>query len=890
MTQKKPNTVYLKDYRPPAYLVETIDLTFDLYDSHCLVKSTLHSTLNSSQANPGTPFVCDGENLELLSLRLNKQAIPDRRVQIDSEAMTIYDVPNEFDLEIETKIYPQQNKALEGLYQSGNILCTQCEAEGFRRITYYPDKPDILAKYSTKIIADQKQFPVLLSNGNPVAKGSLENGRHWVSWVDPFKKPSYLFALVAGDLVAIEDNFITCSGRKVTLRIYVEKENAEKCDHAMQSLKKSMRWDEVTFGREYDLDIFMIVAVNHFNAGAMENKGLNIFNSSLVLAKPATATDSDYERIQGVVAHEYFHNWTGNRITCRDWFQLSLKEGLTIYRDQEFSAEMTSRAAKRIADVNFLRTNQFSEDAGPMAHQVRPESYIEINNFYTVTVYHKGAELIRMMSILLGKQGFFKGMDLYFSRHDGQAVTIEDFIKAMEDANQVDFTQFRLWYSQAGTPEVSMTCLYNPTAQTFQVGFSQSCPSTPGQAHKEPFIIPIVMGLLGADGRPLGLSLQGSDRSTPVETITLELKERQQTFVFTGVPVKPVPSVFRNFSAPVKLRHNLSVEELLFLMSHDSDAFNRWEAAQHLLTMTILDLIEEKQQKSLTPSDLVPIVTDRTLGIVKAFRQTLADMELENEIKCQTMTLPGEHYLSEQMAVIDIEAIHTVYETVKQSLAQALKTELLATYHSLNKRDKAGYDPESAGIRSLKNLALEYLMTLEDSEIYELCQNQFAQARTMTDEMKALTFIVNQNLAERNRVLKEFYVKWQHDSVVMNIWLSIQATSKLTTVSDIKRLLQHPVFEIQNPNRVRALVGAFVTSNLINFHQITGEGYELLTELVLVLNKINPQVASRLLNPLARWRKFEPKRQGLIKQHLEKILQNPDISKDVYEITSKYLA
>ncbi len=889
MSQKTPETIYLKDYTPPAYLIDTIELTFDLFEDYCIVSSKLDCKVNPIATAKNPPFVCFGENLELLSIDLNGKDIAADNLVVDSETLTIQSVPSEFRLEITTKILPQENKALEGLYKSGKMFCTQCEAEGFRRITYFPDKPDVLAVFSTKIIADKEKYPVLLSNGNPVEKGNLDNGRHWIRWVDPFKKPSYLFALVAGDLVAIEDSFTTRSGRDVTLKIYVENENIDKCDHAMKSLKQSMTWDEEVYGREYDLDIFMIVAVNDFNAGAMENKGLNIFNSSLVLARPDSATDQDYERIQGVVAHEYFHNWTGNRITCRDWFQLSLKEGLTVYRDQEFSADMNSRASKRIADVNVIRTSQFAEDAGPMAHQVRPDSYIEINNFYTVTVYNKGAEVIRMMAALLGKQAFHKGMELYFERHDGQAVTTEDFVLAMENANGVDLKQFRRWYTQAGTPEITIESEYNEKEKTFSLTLSQSCPATPGQEKKEPFQIPVVTGLLGKDGKPIIPELEGLQDSNDSDSVILELKKPKQTFLFKNVKSKPVPSILRDFSAPVKLHHDLTHDDLVLLMAHDTDPFNRWEAGQQILTKTILDLATQCQKVCPKTDELRELAHTKVMGITAAFKNTLSDVGLEMQLKSQTLALPGEAYLTDQMDVIDVDSIHNVREAVKKSLAAALKDEFKNIYLTLHETDNAGFDAESAGIRSLKNLSLDYLMTLDDTAIHELCYKQYENPKTMTDELKALMYIVNEDKSRSKAALDSFHKKWSSDPVVMNKWLMIQATSKLANIKDIENLRNHPGFNIQNPNNVRSLIGGFVSANLVNFHNLDGSGYTFLSDCILEIDKMNPQIASRLVTPFTKWKKFDAARQNLIKGHLEKIANTKGISKDVFEITSKSL-
>lgn len=890
MTNTAPKTNWLKDYQPPAYLIESIDLEFDLYEDHAIVKSYMNCKINPENADSSKPFECFGEELELLSIHLDGNPLSNKDFTVKDDSLSIKNVPSRFNLDIVTKIFPQKNKSLEGLYRSGKIFCTQCEAEGFRRITFFPDKPDILTTFSTKISADKKNYPVLLSNGNLIEKGDLENGRHWVKWADPTRKPCYLFALVAGDLVAIEDAFTTRSGRNVKLQIFVEEENQDKCDHAMESLKQSMRWDEEVYGREYDLDIFMIVAVNDFNAGAMENKGLNIFNSALVLAKPDTATDRDYERITGVVAHEYFHNWTGNRITCRDWFQLSLKEGLTIFRDQDFSADLTSKASKRISDVNFLRTVQFAEDAGPMAHPVRPESYIEINNFYTVTVYHKGAELIRMMSILLGEKGFFKGMDLYFERHDGQAVTIEDFAKAMEDANEVNLEHFKLWYSQAGTPELKMTSEFDANNKELHLHFSQECSPSPGQKVKKPFLIPIALGLVGEDGNAVIPQLKENDNKNSSDTIVLELTEANHTYTFVGLNKKPVVSVLRNFSAPVRLQHDLTDEELLFLMSNDSDDFNRWESAQQVMTKTILRLLESSAAKNLSEKDLDITIPDYIQGIVEAIKKTLGNTSLDKDIASLTLSLPGESYLMDQLDTIDIDAIHLVREKVKKHIALAVRNELLQTYQSLHGADKVGYDPESAGIRALKNTCLEYLMTTGEQHIKEICLKQFQEAKTMTDEMKALTCIVNEDAEKKAEVVDSFYQKWNGDTLIMDIWLTIQASSKITKVADIQSLINHPVFDYKNPNKVRSLIGAFINANLVNFHSADGSGYQFLFDQIAKLNDINPQIAARLVTPFTRWKKFDQNRQELIKTELMNILEIRSLSKDVYELATKSLA
>ena len=888
MMDQKPQTKYLKDYTPPDYLVETVDLTFDLYEDQCLVDSKLSCVRNEMIENR-PPFVCMGQNLELKHIVLDGVPLHLDSYQVDDEYLTIPNVPDKFVLEIQTRIEPHKNTSLEGLYKSSGMFCTQCEAQGFRKITYFPDRPDVMSRYSTRIIADEKLYPVLLSNGNPVEKGTLEAGRHWIKWEDPFRKPSYLFALVAGDLLSIEDTFVTKSKRTVKLQIFVEKENIDKCDHAMLSLKQSMEWDERVYGREYDLDIFMIVAVNDFNMGAMENKGLNVFNSSYILAKQETATDGDYEKIQGVIAHEYFHNWTGNRITCRDWFQLSLKEGLTIFRDQQFSADMTAKTVKRIQDVNIIRTVQFAEDGGPMAHQVRPDSFIEINNFYTVTIYYKGAELIRMMYTLLGKKRFFQGMDLYFDRHDGQAVTTEDFVKAMEDASKVDLAQFRLWYTQAGTPSVTIDTAYDPATRTFTLSLKQTCPPTPGQETKKPFHIPVKIGLLDSKGNEIPLLLNDGSSEDGDRSRVLDFRTEQAQFYFKEIPEQPVLSIFRDFSAPVKINHSLSEADLIFLMRHDTDGFNRWEAAQKLMTRIILQRIKQ-YKKNATADQLKASIAADISEPADAFRQILSSQHLDKEIVAQMLSIPSESYLAEQLEIVDVQAVHTIRETVKTALAESLQDELLEVFQSNQRTGPFSTDPKAVGQRSLKNVALGYLMTLPDESILNHCLEQYQQADNMTDEMQALTFLANREYPGRQEALDAFSRKWQDDPLVMNIWFSLQATSKLTNINTIEQLLQHSRFDIKNPNKIRALIGAFCSGNHVNFHAENGSGYKFLADQIKNLNQINPQIAARLLTPLTRWRKFDGKRQSLMKSQIKRILEIKDLSKDVYEIAFKSLS
>ena len=878
--RQAPKTIYLRDYTPPDYLIEQVELRFELGEESTLVHSRLRMVRNHvPTAGSPRPLVLDGQQVQLLGLRLDGVELPPDRYEVESERLTLFVVPERFELEALTRIRPQDNTSLEGLYKSSGNFCTQCEAEGFRKITYFLDRPDVMAVYTTTLTADKTRYPVLLANGNLIASGELGDGHHWATWRDPFKKPCYLFALVAGHLQRVEDNFTTRSGRRVALHIYVEPQNIDQCDHAMASLKKAMAWDEEVFGREYDLDIYMIVAVGDFNMGAMENKGLNIFNTKYVLARPETATDADYQGIEGVIGHEYFHNWTGNRITCRDWFQLSLKEGLTVFRDQEFSADMNSRAVKRIGDVRVLRSAQFPQDAGPMAHPVRPESFIEINNFYTVTVYNKGAEVVRMLRNLLGREGFRRGMDLYFERHDGQAVTTDDFVKAMEDANGVDFGQFRLWYSQAGTPELQVGGEYDPAARTYTLTVHQSCPPTPGQPHKQPFNIPLAMGLLAANGRELPLQLAGETAPTGTQRV-LELREPEHRFTFVNIAGPPMPSLLRGFSAPAKLLLDYSDTDLMFLLAHDSDAFNRWDAGQTLALRTILRLVEDRRQDR--PWELADAFS-------AAFGQALGNRELDPALLDQVLNLPDETYLAEQMEVVDVDGIHAALNFVRQALAQRLRDRFLAVYDA-NQSDEYRNDATAIGRRSLKNRCLDYLMQLEQPFTLDLCLRQYRGADNMSDELSALSLLANRACPERTDALADFYRRWRHDALVLDKWFALQSTSQLPdTLLEVNALLQHPDFSIRNPNKVRALIGAFCQSNPVRFHAADGSGYGFLAGQVVTLNALNPQIAARMLNSFTRWRKYDPSRQALMRTELERIRQTPALSPDVYEIVVKSL-
>jgi len=880
--QKTHKTIQLKDYRPPDYLIETVNLEFDLDETRTRVKSLLTVLCNHDRCEGIHPLVLNGGGAALKAIRLDGQPLSERDYKLDDSSLTVLPVPDRFILEIETEIDPKNNTELSGLYMSASGFYTQCEAEGFRKITYYPDRPDVMAQFFTTIVGDKKKYPVLLSNGNLIGSGVLKDGRHFAKWHDPFPKPSYLFALVAGDLARIEDKFTTMSGRDVTLHIYVQRHNKDKCAHAMESLKLAMKWDEEAYGREYDLDLFMIVATDDFNMGAMENKGLNIFNSKYVLARPDTATDADFQGITGVVGHEYFHNWSGDRVTCRDWFQLSLKEGFTVFRDQQFMEDMTSRGVKRISDVNVLRTHQFREDSGPMAHPVRPESYVEINNFYTVTVYNKGAEVIRMMRTLLGPEGFRKGADLYFSRHDHSAVTTDDFVKAMEDATGVDLSQFKLWYSQAGTPELHVTHAYDAKEKTYTLTIKQTCPLTPGQPAKRPFHIPVAVGLLGEDGRDLPLKLDGATggRGEGVTGI-LEIKKPEETFLFKDIPHKPVPSVLRRFSAPVKVKLELTDKERLFLMAHDSDEFNRWDAGQQLEVKLILDLVKDFQHGR-------ELRLDRSF--MSAFSATLESKMQDQAFQAFALSLPAEQYLSDFMDVIDPTAVHEARRFMQKTLAAELKETFHAVYYTNQDTGPYRVDQASVGRRSLKNICLAYLMELDDPGVRRLCAEQYRTAGNMTDAITALANIANTDCPERKEALASFSEKWKDDPLVLDKWLSIQALSRLpNALEDVKALTRHPSFNIKNPNKVRALIGAF-SANTVRFHDPGGEGYAFLADHVLTLDPMNPQIAARLVSAFTLWKRYDEKRKALMKAQLERILNAPKLSKDVHEIVSKSLA
>ncbi|XP_010533647.1 PREDICTED: puromycin-sensitive aminopeptidase isoform X3 [Tarenaya hassleriana] len=795
-----PKEIFLKDYKMPDYYFDTMDLSFSLGEEKTIVTSKINVLPRVKGAS--APLVLDGHDLKLLSVKVDGKVLKEGDYKLDARHLTLPSLPasESFVLEIDTEIYPHKNTSLEGLYKSSGNFCTQCEAEGFRKITFYQDRPDIMAKYTCRIEADKSLYPVLLSNGNLISQGELEGGRHYALWEDPFKKPSYLFALVAGRLVSRDDTFTTRSGRQVSLRIWTPAEDVAKTAHAMYSLKAAMKWDEDVFGLEYDLDLFNIVAVPDFNMGAMENKSLNIFNSKLVLASPETATDGDYAAILGVIGHEYFHNWTGNRVTCRDWFQLSLKEGLTVFRDQEFSSDMGSRTVKRIGDVSKLRIYQFPQDAGPMAHPVRPHSYIKMDNFYTVTVYEKGAEVVRMYKTLLGSQGFRKGMDLYFERHDGQAVTCEDFFAAMRDANNADFANFLLWYSQAGTPVVKVTSSYNAEAHTFSLKFSQEVPPTPGQPTKESMFIPVVVGLLDSSGNDMKLTSvyhDGTPESISSSSTILRVTKKEEEFVFSDISERPVPSLLRGLSAPVRLETDLSDNDLFFLLAHDSDEFNRWEAGQVLARKLMLSLVADFQKNK-------PLVLNPKF--VQGLGSILSESSLDKEFIAKAITLPGEGEIMDMMVVADPDAVHAVRKFVRKQLASELKAQLLKTVENNRSTEAYVFDHDSMARRALKSIALAYLASLEYPAITELALNEYKTATNMTDQFAALAALAQSPGKTRDDALADFYDKWQHDFLVVNKWFVLQATSDIPgNVENVKKLLNHPAFDLRNPNKASLL-------------------------------------------------------------------------------------
>jgi aminopeptidase N len=881
---KKPETIFLKDYQSPLFLIDTIDLTIDISEDVTTVHSKLKVRKNPEEKSSSNDFILNGENVELVSIIRDDSKLEEDSYKKENETLTVLNNPEAFSLEISCKIKPQENTSLEGLYKADGIFLTQCEAEGFRRITYFPDRPDVMSRYQCTIQADKKNYPVLLSNGDLIKSGDLDQGRHYATWVDPFPKPSYLFAMVAGDLAHREDYYTTKSGHKVLLQIFVEYENIDGCDHALRSLQKSMKWDEDVFGLEYDLDTYMIVATNSFNAGAMENKGLNIFNAKYVLAKPETASDSDFRNVEGVIAHEYFHNWTGNRVTLNNWFQLSLKEGLTVFRDQEFSSDVGSRAVQRISFVQSLKAFQFPEDAGPMAHPVRPESYIEMDNFYTATVYEKGAEIVRMIYTLLGKENFRKGMDLYFKRFDGQAVTVEDFVKAMEDAAGIDLSRFRYWYAQAGTPEVTVERSYDRTNQTYSLTFSQQIPDTPGQTNKKPMPIPVNMSLYDKNGQTLLLDLANSDSKSIAKEKVIYFSDKKETFTFMHITEEPVPSLLRGFSAPVNLTIDYSIDEIIFLMANENDSYNRWSITRKLLSDTVLSLVTDIQQ-------------NRELGIdhriIEAFQNTLRNTDIDRELIALALTVPSESELGSLMVKVDVDAIHMAREFLLDTIANQLIDDFRTVFAANQENGPYQIDQDSIAKRRIKNLTLAYLSHVKstdqksDNFVFEV----FKSANNMTDELAALSVLVNLDDDWGQKAISIFYHKWQDDALVMDKWFAVQAGSKLPgTLERVRKLIDHPKFSLTNPNKVRALISTFCAVNPWNFHRKDGKGYVFLSEFVIKLDKINPSIAARGASYFNQWKKYDHTRKALMKAQLNRILETKDLTKGTFEIVTKALA
>ncbi|MRT54586.1 aminopeptidase N [Enterobacteriaceae bacterium RIT693] len=870
MTQQ-PQAKYRHDYRAADYTITDIDLTFDLDAAKTQVTAVSKIV---RQGAAGAPLHLDGEDLTLVSIAVNGTAWQHYRQ--DEGALILEQLPDTFTLTIVNEISPATNTALEGLYQSGEALCTQCEAEGFHHITWYLDRPDVLARFTTKVIADKSKYPYLLANGNRIAEGDLENGRHWVQWQDPFPKPCYLFALVAGDFDVLRDSFKTRSGRDVALELFVDRGNLDRADWAMTSLKASMKWDETRFGLEYDLDIYMIVAVDFFNMGAMENKGLNIFNSKYVLARAETATDKDYLDIERVIGHEYFHNWTGNRVTCRDWFQLSLKEGLTVFRDQEFSSDLGSRAVNRIQNVRTMRAMQFAEDASPMAHPIRPDKVIEMNNFYTLTVYEKGSEVIRMLHTLLGEENFQKGMQLYFERHDGSAATCDDFVQAMEDASNVDLSHFRRWYSQAGTPVVTVRDDYDPETEQYRLTISQMTPPTAEQQEKHPLHIPFDIELYDNEGKVIPLQKDGH----PVHHV-LNVTQSEQTFVFDKVYFQPVPSLLREFSAPVKLEYKWSDQQLTFLMRHARNDFSRWDAAQSLLANYIKINVNRSQQGQ--PLSL-------PLHVADAFRAILLDEKIDPALAAEILTLPSQNEIAELFQTIDPIAIAEVHGALTRTLASELADEFLAIYNA-NKLDSYRVDHSDIGKRALRNTCLRYL-AFGDVELAEqLVREQYQQADNMTDSIAALSAAVAAQLPCREALLAEYDEKWHKDGLVMDKWFVLQATSPASnTLAKVRELLNHRSFSLGNPNRVRSLIGAFASANPAAFHAKDGSGYQFMVEMLTELNSRNPQIASRLVEPLIRLKRYDAERQAKMRAALEQLKGLENLSGDLFEKIAKALA
>ena len=868
------SVVYRKDYREPAFWVKKVDLAFVIGNKGTAVKSRIAFYRNENR-NMHT-LELDGADLELKSIHLDGRLLTDDEYDVFGEKLLIHQCPDAFILTIENRIRPDANTQLEGLYRSGEFLLTQCEAEGFRKITYYPDRPDVLAPFDVTIVANKEKYPVLLSNGNPVNSGELKDGRHYVKWHDPHPKPSYLFALVAGDLQYVESDYTTTDARQVSLKIYTEPQNIDACQFAMDSLKRAMQWDEQRFGLAYDLDQYNIVVTDDFNMGAMENKSLNIFNSKYVLAKPETATDDDFVAVEAVIGHEYFHNWTGNRVTCQDWFQLSLKEGLTVFRDQEFTSDLHSRTVKRIQDVRMLRSHQFAEDAGPMSHPVRPDSYLEINNFYTLTVYEKGAEVVRMYHTLLGEEGFQKGMKLYMQRHDGAAVTCDDFRQAMADANQVDLDQFGLWYSQNGTPQIIVQESYDAEAENYTLQVEQQPPvNYNGDQEWQPMHIPMKLSLYLPDGQQQVIDDQGA-----LQTV-IELKERKQSFTFDNVKKQPVASLFQEFSAPVQVKRAVSTDELSLLMAHDQDLFNRWDAAQIMMQEVI------KQRYNALLKNLDYQCPD---SLLTAFTTLLVNEQIDPAFIAEAISLPDIKTLMNQLQDIDVALLHDARKWLREALAQHCKVELISVYNQHYTDDAYAFSAQQVAHRSLKNGCLIYLMALQDEELNALCLQQYQKADNYTDRILALTLLVHHEVEGAEDLMQEFYTEFAQVPLVINKWFAIQATRVAEdTLTKVLELMEHSAFTMKNPNLVRSLIGAFCAGNPVGFHAKDGSGYAFLADQVIVLNKLNPQIASRMVSLFNDWKRFNPEAQELMRAALQRIRDARKLSPDVQEIVDKAL-
>lgn len=869
---------YLKDYKKPDYKIRTVDLTFDLDEQNTTVKSVLHLVADYDVPKGGHPLVLDGRELELKSIKIDGEAVDERAYSLDDESLTIYNPPADFKLEIETVIHPKANTKLEGLYVSNGTFCSQNEPEGFRRITYFLDHPDVMSVYTTTLIADKSKYPVMLSNGNPIKEETLPDGKTAVTWFDPFPKPCYLFCVVVGDLGSIHDTYTTKSGRLVKLGLYVEHGEEPKAEWGLESLKRAMKWDEDVYGLEYDLDLFNIVAVSDFNMGAMENKGLNLFNSSCALADPVTATDTDFAHVEGVIAHEYFHNWSGDRVTARDWFNLSLKEGLTVYRDQEFSRDMRGRTLGRINDVFALRTFQFPEDAGPLAHSVRPESYVEINNYYTATVYDKGAEVIRMYERLLGKETFIKGNQLYFERHDGQAVTIDDYAKCMEDVSGKDLTLFKRWYSQAGTPTVYAEGKYDGKAKTYTLTLRQETKPTPNQPEKLPFVIPLGIGLIGKDGKDMPLQLQGEKEPQGTSRVIV-LDKDSDVFTFVNVAEQPVLSGNRDFTAPIHFVMDYTDAERLHQARCDSDLFNRWDAFQQYGVEQILNMVKDIQNGK------EPTLPEAYFDVWESY---LTDKTLDKGFVARAITLPQENYLADQMDVVDVDAIHKARYFVKQALAKRFEKELRAVYDENNSDAEYTPSPEQSARRALKNMALSFLGDLGTNN--ELVEKQYAQANNMTDKLAAMNIASNSKNPKREAIMDDFYQTYKNEKAAVNKWIFTNACAdRPDAVNVVRKLLTHPAFNIKNPNNVRSLMGGFAY-NQTEFHKLDGSGYDFAVEMAYKMDDMNPQMAAHMVKPLTRWKRFDAKRQEMMKKALEKVLEKKNLSKNVYELVTKSLA